>query len=136
MLDHRYKALWNMWAQIMRYLFVGGGITALGAAIYWVCATLLHVPPLIANSLAFVVGVMIGYVLHSRVSFRGHGSRDDLGRTTTRFLAVNLFGYAMNSLWVWLLVEHWRGPTWWPIVPMVLLTPIITFVMHRRWTFG
>jgi putative flippase GtrA len=123
-------------AQLVRYVIIGGLITALGAAIYYGCAEFLRIEPLIANLIAFIVGVIIGYVAHSQVSFRGHGERDDLTRTGGRFIAVNLFGLSLNSFWVWSLV-HWAdGPNWWPIVPMVFVTPLATFLMHRHWTFG
>lgn len=123
-------------AQLVRYVIIGGLITALGAAIYYGCAEFLGIEPLIANLIAFIIGVIIGYVAHSQVSFRGHGERDDLTRTGGRFIAVNLFGLSLNSFWVWSLV-HWAdGPNWWPIVPMVFVTPLATFLMHRHWTFG
>lgn len=123
-------------AQLMRYVVIGGFVTALGAAIYYGCAEFLHIEPLIANLIAFIVGVVIGYFLHSQVSFRGHGARDDLARTGGRFIAVNLFGLSLNSFWVWSLVHWAHGPNWWPIVPMVFVTPLATFLMHRQWTFG
>lgn len=123
-------------AQLIRYVVIGGFVTALGAAIYYSCAEFLGMEPLIANLIAFVVGVLIGYVLHSRVSFRGHGARDDVARTGGRFIAVNLFGLGINSLWVWSLVHLAHGPVWWPILPMVFVTPLATFLMHRHWTFG
>ena len=123
-------------AQLIRYVFVGGFVTALGAAIYFVCAEFLRIEPLIANLIAFVIGVMVGYVLHSNVSFRGHGERDDLARTGGRFFAVNLFGLGLNSFWVWSLVHYADGPNWWPIVPMVFVTPLATYALHRQWTFG
>lgn len=123
-------------AQLVRYVIIGGLITALGAAIYYGCAEFLGIEPLIANLIAFIVGVIIGYVAHSQVSFRGHGERDDLTRTGGRFIAVNLFGLSLNSFWVWSLVHWANGPNWWPIVPMVFVTPLATFMMHRHWTFG
>jgi len=123
-------------AQLVRYVIIGGLITALGAAIYYACAEFLGIEPLIANLIAFIVGVIIGYVAHSQVSFRGHGERDDLTRTGGRFIAVNLFGLSLNSFWVWSLVHWAQGPNWCPIVPMVFVTPLATFLMHRHWTFG
>lgn len=123
-------------AQLVRYGFTGGFITALGAAIYYGCAEFLGIYPLVANSIAWITGVVIGYILHSQFSFRGHGSRDNIGRTGGRFLAVNLVGYAINSFWVWTLVEWMDGPNWWPLLPMVIATPLMTFLLHRRWTFG
>lgn len=121
--------------QLVRYIVIGGGITAYGAAVYWLLAEFAGVAPLVANTIAFVTGVVIGYVLHSRLSF-GVDPAHAVGRTTTRFALVNLLGFAMNSLWVWLLVERLDGPTWWPIVPMVCVTPLTTFALHRSWTFG
>lgn len=123
-------------AQLIRYVIVGGFVTALGAAIYYGCAEFLGIEPLLANLIAFMVGVLVGYALHSQVSFRGHGPRDDLRRTGGRFVAVNLFGLALNSLWVWSLVHGLSGENWWPILPMVFVTPLATFLLHRHWTFG
>ena len=37
---------------------------------------------------------------------------------------------------VWLLVERLDGPNWWPILPNVFLVPLVTFGLHRRWTYG
>jgi putative flippase GtrA len=123
-------------AQLIRYLISGILVTAIGAAVYYCCAEFLGIEPLVANLIAFIVGVIIGYVLHSQVSFRGHGERDDLTRTGARFVAVNLIGLSLNSFWVWSLVHWANGPNWWPIVPMVFVTPLATFLMHRHWTFS
>ena len=87
-------------------------------------------------TIAWIVGVAVGYFANGWISFRGHGARDDPGRMGIRFVAVNLIGYALNSFWVWLLVERLSGPTWWPILPNIVLTPLMTFWLHRRWTFS
>ena len=122
--------------QLVRYALTGGFVTVLGAGVYWVAATFFGVAPLVANVLAYVVAVCIGYVMHSRWSFRGHGSRDDAVRTTTRFLLVSFVSFALNSLWVWALTGPMHGPTWWPVVPMLFVTPLVTFALNRRWVFG
>lgn len=122
--------------QILRYGLVGGAITLLGAIVYYVCAQFLGIAPLIANSVAFVTGVLAGYGAHSRISFAGHGAPRDVARTGTRFAVVNLVGYAVNSGFVWLLTGPLNGPNWWPIIPMVFVTPLLTYLLHRRWTFG
>jgi len=122
--------------QLIRYAVIGAGITIGGQAIYYVLAETRTTSPLVAIAIAWIVGVIVGYFAHGWISFRGHGPRDDHSRIGARFVAVNLFGYALNSFWVWLLVERLDGPTWWPIVPNVVLTPLMTFVLHRRWTYG
>ncbi len=125
-------ALW----QLVRYAIVGGLITAGGQAIYYFGVETFHLDPNVSIGIAFVAGVAVGYFAHGWISFAGHGDRDDHGRMGLRFIGVNLFGFALNSLFVWLLVKVLHGPTWWPIIPNVALTPLATFWMHRRWTFG
>ncbi len=123
-------------SQLVRYGVIGVAITILGQAIYYVLAETRTTSPLVAIGIAWVVGVVVGYFAHGWISFRGHGERDDHARIGARFVAVNVFGYALSSFWVWLLVERLDGPNWWPILPNIVLTPAMTFVMHRRWTYG
>ena len=122
-------------AQLVRYGVIGAAITALGQAVYYILAETRTTSPLVAIAVAWIVGIIVGYFAHGWISFAGHGERDDHAATGTRFVVVNLIGYLLNSFWVWLLVEHLNGPTWWPIVPNIALTPLMTFWLHRRWTF-
>lgn len=132
----RVGALRELFWQLVRYALTGGFVTALGAALYWVTATFMGVPPLIANVLAYLLCVVIGYALHSRWSFRGHGSRDNVAARTSRFFMVSLVSFGLNSLFVWVLTGPLNGPTWWPVVPMLFVTPFVTFALNRRWVFN
>lgn len=125
----------EMLSQLIRFGLVGGAVTALGAGAYLVAAY-AGVAPLLANVLAYVVAMAAGYVLHSRVSFRGHGNRDNPGRRTIRFVTVSLISFALNSLFVWLLTGPLGGALWWPVVPMLFVTPLVTFNLNRRWVFA
>ena len=122
-------------AQLIRYGIVGAAITAGGQAIYYYGVTAFGLDPNVSIGVAFVVGIVVGYFAHGWISFAGHGERGDHGKMGMRFVAVNLFGFAMNSFFVWALVKALHGPVWWPIVPNVALTPLATFWMHRRWTY-
>jgi putative flippase GtrA len=121
--------------QLIRFGLVGGFVTALGAGAYLVAAY-SGVPPLAANVLAYLIAMGTGYVLHSRVSFRGHGSRDNPGRRTARFIMVSLISLAMNSLFVWAMTGPLQLPLWAPVVPMLFVTPLVTFALNRRWVFA
>jgi putative flippase GtrA len=123
-------------AQLVRYGVIGAAITALGQLIYYVLAEWRFTSPLVAIATAWVVGVVVGYFAHGSISFRGHGERNDHGRIGLRFVVVNLLGYLANSFWVWWLVERLVEPTWWPIIPNIVLTPLLTFLLHRHWTYG
>lgn len=125
----------NMFGQIARFGVTGGGVTALGALAYWLPATYADVPPLLANFFGYLVAMLSGYVLHSRWSFKGHGRRDNVARTTTRFFLVSLVSLGLNSLFVWVLTGLLHGPTWWPVLTMMFVTPAATFVLNRQWVF-
>lgn len=122
--------------QVVRFGISGVLLTIGVAAAYWAIADLLHVDPNVSLFIVFVIFSAIGYVVHSRYSFKDHGARDKAHIRTLRFFASNTLGLAANQFFVWFLVKYLGGPTWWPIIPMVLVTPFITFTLNRRWVFG
>ncbi len=122
--------------QIVRYAISGGLLTLFYSAVYWVCAVPFAIDPLLANTLAFLATVALGFVVHSRWSFAGHGRRDRPVRAWTIFLAVNIAGFALNSFWVWLIAVRMGASPSWPLVPIVFVTPWLSFYLNRRWTFG
>ncbi len=121
--------------QVIRFGLVGGFVTALGAGAYLVAA-LAGVAPLLANLLAYAVAMASGYVLHSKVSFRGHGSRDNPAQRSLRFVTVSLISFALNSLFVWTMTAPLSWPVWTPVIPMLFVTPLVTFTLNRRWVFA
>ena len=133
-----------MLGQLVRFGITGVGVTLFYAAVYWPIATygnrLIALGdgaewPIIGGVIAFAAATMVGQVAHSRISFQGHGSRDR--RTTHRFVVVQLFGFALNQAFIWLLTGPLvHGATWWPLVPTVLVTPLITFGLQRNWVFA
>jgi putative flippase GtrA len=133
MLIERHSALVG---QIVRFGLTGGFLTLLYAVIYWPLATYV-VHPVLAVVIAFLIAVSVGYVLHSRWSFRGYGRREGGGRTQVKFLIVQSVGMTLNAAFTWILTgPFFHGPTWWPLVPAVLVTPFATFLLNRWWVFG
>jgi putative flippase GtrA len=122
--------------QLVRFGLTGGLLTVLVAGGYWLVADLFHVEPMLSLTLNFIVFTALGYILHSRFSFRGHGSRDSPSVRTARFFTVNVIGFLSNQFFVWLLVKHLNGPTWWPVLPILFVTPLLTFALNRRWVFA
>jgi putative flippase GtrA len=121
--------------QIVRFGLVGGFVTALGAAVY-LAAAYAGVPPLLANFLNYLAAMAAGFVLHSKVSFRGHGSRDNPAKRSARFVVVSLISLALNSLFVWGMTGPLGWPLWSPVLTMIFVVPIVTFTLQRRWVFG
>lgn len=122
--------------QILAYSAGGGAMTALHTISYWFIAEMCGFDPYLANSIAAILAGVTGYVLHSRWTF-GHTNDSGGGlRTQSRYLAVSLLCYGLNSFWVWLFIDRFGLSVAWSMVPMVLVTPWLGFVLNRYWTFS
>jgi putative flippase GtrA len=121
-------------AQLIRFVISGATVTALSVVVYAIIALVLRWDPQLGNVLAYLIAVATGYVMHSQWSFRGHGSQRT-HRTKVRFVIVSLISYALNSFWVWLLYTHLQWGRAAPIVPMLFVTPAVTFTLNRQWVF-
>ena len=121
-------------AQLFRFVISGATVTALGVVVYALVALVVRWHPQVGNVLAYLVAMGTGYVMHSQWSFRGHGS-ERTHATRLRFLIVSLISYALNSFWVWLLYTRLGLGRAAPILPMLFITPAVTFVLNRQWVF-
>ena len=120
--------------QLVRFAIVGFSLAVLYSAIYWYLATYV-MAPVLAVVIAFLVSVSIGFVLHSRWSFRGHGRRED-NRLKIKFLLVQASGFLLNEVFTWVLTGPLvHGPTWWPLIPAIFVTPLATFALNRQLVF-
>lgn len=126
----------DLFAQIVRFGLTGVLLTLLVAGGYWIAADVFGVEPMLSMTLNYLVFTCLGYVLHSRFSFRGHGARDNPATRTTRFFVVNTTGFLANQFFIWLLVKQMGGPVWWSVIPIVFVTPLLTFSLNRRWVFS
>ncbi|WP_308515300.1 GtrA family protein [Sphingomonas flavescens] len=119
--------------QLMRFAVVGFSLAGVYSVIYWVLATYV-MPPVVAVVIAFLVSVSLGFVAHSRWSFRGHGAQED-HRLKIKFLLVQSSGFVLNEIFTWVLTGPMHGPTWWPLVPAIFVTPLATFALNRQLVF-
>jgi putative flippase GtrA len=131
-------ALRDLIGQFIRFGLAGGLTTGLYVLVYSPLAKFEITSPQVANICGYLVAMISGYVLHSRWSFRGHGSRDNVARTTSRFFLVSLVSYGLNALFIFVLTDSRMldGPWWWPLFPVVFVTPVIIFGLNRKWVFG
>ena len=121
-------------AQLARFIVSGAFVTALGVGVYALVALVLRWHPQLGNLLAYLIAMATGYVMHSRWSFRDHGG-ERTHATRVRFVIVSLISLGLNSLWVYLITGPLGlGPAW-PIVPMLFVTPAVTFILNRQWVF-
>lgn len=120
--------------QLVRFALVGFFLAGVYSAIYWYLAKYVMIEEL-AVAIAFLVSVSIGFVLHSRWSFRGHGRRED-NKLKIKFLAVQGSGFLLNEVFTWVLTGPLvHGPIWWPILPAIFVTPLATYALNRQLVF-
>lgn len=124
--------------QLLRYAVVGGMVTALQAAIYWLLAGMLGWHPQIGNLLGYGAAVVTGYFAHGRFSFPadsgGQRERSPMIRFL-RFWLVSLASLALNALWIWIVVTLAGAPVWAPLPLMMVVTPALVFALNRQWVF-
>ncbi len=122
--------------QLIRFGIAGGITTGLYTLVYSPLAAFEITSEQVANICGYLVAMLSGYLLHSKWSFRGHGA--EAARTSWRFFLVSLVSYVLNTAFVWLLTDDamLAGPWWWPLIPILFVTPLITFALNRIWVFG
>ncbi|HEU5483092.1 MAG TPA: GtrA family protein [Sphingomicrobium sp.] len=120
--------------QLVRFGITGAFVTALGVGVYVIVAIILKWHPQLGNLLAYLTATATGYAMHSSWSFRGHGG-ERTHATKARFAIVSIISYALNSFWVWLFYSHLDLGRGAPIVPMLFITPLVTFLLNRHWVF-
>ena len=122
--------------QLLRYALAGFAITLAVAGSYWAITDLAGVDPMVSFTIVFIFFSGVSYVTHGQFSFKGHGERDRHHIRMGRFFAINVLGFVINQGFIWLLVKQLDGPTWWPTIPMVFVTPLLTFALHRRFVYA
>ena len=121
--------------QLMRYAITGILASMVNIGIYHALVVATGMDPNLAWSCGFLGAAATGYVIHGQWSFRGHGGRDRQAVRIFRFAIVSFISFALNSLWVWLLVRHMDLPIWSPYPLVLCATPLLVFWLNRIWVF-
>ena len=121
--------------QLVRYGITGVLASIVNIGIYHACVKAGGLDPNLAWTIGFVGAATTGYVIHGQWSFKGHGGRDRQAVRMGRFAVVSLISFALNSLWVWLLVQHMDLPLWSPYPLVLCVTPLLVFWLNRIWVF-
>ena len=121
--------------QLVRYAITGVLASVVNIGIYHALVKLAGWDPNLAWTAGFLGAATTGYVIHGQWSFKGHGGRDRQAVRIFRFAVVSLVSFALNSLWVWLLVQHMDLPIWAPYPPVLCVTPLLVFWLNRQWVF-
>jgi putative flippase GtrA len=118
--------------KFIRYAIVG----AIGTAIYLFILTLLieflRYDPVISSALAFILIVIISYILNYKWTFRAK-SRHRI--SFPRYLTVSFIGLLLNTIIMFLAVNVFS--IWYGLAQVIaiVLIPISNFILNFYWSF-
>lgn len=124
--------------QFVRFVVTGVASTAIFSAIYlamadwilprgWAVAAVLP---------AYVASLAFGYTANSRWSFGDRSRSTGQGMQAVRYVVAQNVGLVLNLALTWIVTARLGLPNWAALVPMVVLTPLVTFALSRRWVFA
>lgn len=124
--------------QLIRFGIAGGISTVIYSAVYLPLTFYVFSRDhaVYAVPFAFAVAVTAGFFLHSRWSFKGHGTRDTGGAQQLKFVAVQASGMALNAVITWIGTALFGLPAWAPLLPAIALATIFTFILNRWLVFA
>lgn len=124
----------GMLTQFLRFALSGAIVTGIAAGTYWLLAQ-SFISPVAANVCGWVLATIAGYFLHSSWSFCGSARVNQLARTTWRFLLVSLVALLLNTIFVWTMTGPLGTSVQASVLPLVFITPLVTFALNRNWVF-
>lgn len=127
-----------MVGQLARFIVAGGISTVVYTLVYLPLTTFVFPGEraVWAVPFSFAVAVTVGYVLHSRWSFKGHGDRAGGAAQKAQFVLVQGSGMALNALITWV------GTAWFhlhpivPLIPAIAVATVFTFILNRWVVFS
>lgn len=127
-----------MFGQIVRFGIAGALSTVIYSAVYLPLTTWVfsRANAVYAVPFAFAVAVTAGFFLHSRWSFKGHGTRTPGGMQQAKFVAVQASGMVINGIVTWFGTAVLGYAAWVPLIPAILLATIVTFILNRWVVFA
>jgi len=117
----------------LRFVISGGLAALVAIGTYYAAAVVCGISPYLANLIAFALQFGVSYWLHRAFSFN---VKAEVFGSMSRYALLSVLAFAINTGWVWLLTHALALTAWTPILPMVAVTPCITFFVARYWVFA
>ena len=119
--------------QLLQFVLVGGSAAATHLAVVGLLVSLLSLPPLGANVLAFLVAFVVSYNGHALLTFSAAQARG--WPVVAKFFAVACLSFVANEALYYIALNwlHWHY--FWSLAAVLVLVAIGIFVMSKFWAF-
>lgn len=124
--------------QLVRF-GIAGGLSSVVYSLVYLPLTRFVFPgsrAVLAVPFAFAVAVTVGFFLHSKWSFKDHGTRAPGFAQHGKFVTVQASGLLLNAVVTWVGTALLHLPPWVPLIPAIFLAAIVTFMLNRFWVFA
>ncbi|KKR22165.1 MAG: hypothetical protein UT50_C0001G0077 [Candidatus Moranbacteria bacterium GW2011_GWA2_39_41] len=114
--------------QFFRYLFVGGASTIVDMGAFFIVVNTLHFHYLIAQTISFLFGLIINYILSIFWVFSHTGN---FKKEFALFAIIGIGGLLLSYLFLWLLIDISNLHTFKDMLAKAIAVLIVLF-----WNFG
>jgi len=119
---------------VVRYVIAGGTSAFINLAVLSYLYYIVGIHYLIAGIISFVISFMISLVLQKLWTFKD-SSRDGIGLQIGKYLATSLFGLGLNTLLLYILVDHFHFFVYIGQIIAGGSTACVTFFLSRKYVF-
>ena len=117
---------------LSRFAIVGVAATSIHIGAVWILIRQFHVPPLLANLLAFGGAFAVSFIGQYRWTFR---SEQDWSSVLRRFLAVSACGFLLNNVVLFGLLKSHLVSSDLSAALSACVVPLVTYMLNRVWVF-
>jgi dolichol-phosphate mannosyltransferase len=122
------------WAQLVRFLAVGGSGVAVNLAVFWLLVTPLDVDYRVAAAVSFTVALANNFWWNRHWTFAaadGHA-----GFQAARFLVVSLGAFTVNLIVLELIVQTTSAPEVLAQACAIAVATPVNFLGNKLWSFA
>lgn len=94
----------KLFIQIFKFVIVGGVATIIDFLSIFIFKEFLHIPVIIANTLAFCIATTYNYIASVRWVFNVNDSKNKK-KTFITFIIFSMLGLILNDLIMWFFIE-------------------------------
>lgn len=116
--------------RILRFGMVG--LLSVGIYMLLFSGVVQLVPPVPASLIAYLLSMLVNFVLQSRFSFRQKALS---GTSAVRFVLMHILCMALNSGLLWLMTDQLGLPTMASQAAIVVFIAALSYLISRFWVY-
>jgi putative flippase GtrA len=119
---------------LVKFAIVGILATAVHAALYSVAIEVFQIGSQYSNLIGYLCALFVSCVLQKKWTFVDRDVEKSIS-PYLKFFGASLFGYVLNSLWVFLVVNILKLNALFALAGIIFITPLVSFFLLDRWVF-